>query len=99
MKNILFLFACLALISCSDSNNKLLDALKAAVETDEKMETGYKVIALDELTDFEWDTLYCFHQLDDKKYINQQIGFKWEAEAVPNSHRRFLFVKDGQVVP
>jgi hypothetical protein len=98
VKNILFFFSCLVLISCSDSNDKLIDELKAIVEADEKMETGYTVVELAELTDFDWDTLYYFHQLDDKKYISQQIGFKWDGEAVPNLQRRFLFVKDGKVV-
>lgn len=98
MKNILFLFVLLASVSCSDSNNQLLDRLKDAVESVDKNEAGYEIIALEQLTDFEWDTLYYFHQLDDKNYISRQIGFKWDGDPVPNLHRRFLFVKDGKVV-
>lgn len=98
MKSSLLLLVMLAFLSCSDSNNQLIDRLKKAVESVDKNEAGYEVVELGQLTDFEWDTLYYFHQLDDKNYISQQIGFKWDGDAVPNLHRRFLFVKDGKVV-
>ena len=98
MKYKLFLLALFTFVSCSDSNNKLIEKLKTTVETAEKSNESYTLVDFAQLTDFEWDTLYHFHQLDDKHYISRQIGFKWDGAAVPNLSRRLLFVKDGKVV-
>jgi len=88
----------LLLMSCSDSNDGLLDKLQASVEEAEEGTHGYQVIALDSLTDFEWETLYFFQAGEDKKAISDAIGFKWEGETVPELNRRLLFVQDGKVV-
>lgn len=98
MKNILLLIALLTFASCSTKEDPLLDKLKAAVEAGEESKAGYEVVDLAKLTDFEWERAYYFHQLDDKKFITRTIGFKWQGEAVPNLHRRLLFVNKGEVV-
>lgn len=97
MKNILLLLVLLVFASCK-KEDPLLMKLKAAVETSEQSEAGYEVIDMAALTDFEWETLYHFHQLDEKNYISRVIGFRWMGDEVPNLHRRFLFVNNGEVV-
>jgi len=98
IKSCLFLLLFCGFAGCSDANNQLLDKLKDAVVSDEKNAQGYTVVDMVQLTDFEWETLYVFHQNDDKNYISRELGFKWEGSAVPNLHRRLLFVNDGKVV-
>lgn len=86
------------LTGCSDSNDDLLEKLQAAVETAEVGADGYQVVAIDSLTDFEWETMYFFQASEDKKAISDAVGFKWEGDAVPELNRRLLFVNDGEVV-
>lgn len=88
----------LLLAGCSDSNDDLLEKLQAEVEKEELGADGYQVIALDSLTDFEWDTLYFFQASEDYKAISDAIGFKWDGATVPELNRRLLFVNNGEVV-
>ena len=88
----------LLLTGCSDSNDALLEKLQAAVEKEEFGADGYQVIALDSLTDFEWETVYFFQAPEDEKAISDAIGFKWKGDAVPELNRRLLFVNNGEVV-
>jgi hypothetical protein len=97
MKNILLLLALLTFVSCS-KEEPLLIKIKTAVDNSEQSEAGYEVLDISEITDFDWDTLYHFHQLDEKNYISRVIGFKWTGDEVPNLHRRLLFVNKGEVV-
>lgn len=97
-KLILLLTVTALLMSCSDSNDDLLEELQTAVEKEEVGANGYNVVELESLTDFEWDTVYFFQAFEDKRDISDAIGFKWEGETVPEFYRRLLFVKDGQVV-
>lgn len=97
MKNLLLLLALLTFVSCSKEDPLLME-LKAAVDASEQNEAGYEVIDMAELTDFEWETLYHFHQLDEKNFISRVIGFRWMGDEVPNLHRRLLFVNKGEVV-
>ncbi|WP_242920940.1 hypothetical protein [Pontibacter liquoris] len=96
-KNLLLLLTVLTLLSCSDSNNKLLDNLQTAVTDGEVGSKGYKEVQLADLTDFEWDTLYYFQAGEDKRVISDAIGFRWEGEPVPQLSRRLLFVHQGKV--
>ena len=90
--------ALLLLMGCSDSNDDLLEKLQESVEKEEFGADGYQVIAVDSLTDFEWETLYFFQAGEDKKGISDAIGFKWEGATVPELNRRLLFVNKGKVV-
>ncbi|WP_139307986.1 hypothetical protein [Pontibacter flavimaris] len=92
------LLALLLLAGCNGSNTALNEKLKAAVTGGEVGPEGYKTIRMAELTDFDWDTMYFFQPNEDEKSISDAIGFKWEGDAVPDNHRRLLFVKDGEVV-
>jgi hypothetical protein len=95
----LYLMALFILCSCSDNGNReLLEKLKTAVEAEEVGASGYKVIPMESLTDFEWDMLYFFDQNSNSDDISDEIGFKWEGPGVPNLQRRLLFVEDGKVV-
>lgn len=85
-------------LGCSDSNDDLLEKLQASVEEEEVGANGYQVIAMDSLTDFEWETLYFFQASEDEKAISDAIGFKWKGATVPELNRRLLFVNDGKVV-
>ncbi|GAB3541300.1 hypothetical protein GCM10027443_40450 [Pontibacter brevis] len=98
LRKIFLLFTITTFLSCSDSNNDLLDKLRSAVEEEEMGENRYNVVDLANLTEFEWDTLYFFQAGEDKRAISDAIGFKWEGATVPELNRRLLFVKDGQVV-
>lgn len=88
----------LLLMGCSDSNDALLEKLQTAVEETEAGADGYHVIAMDSLTDFEWETVYFFQASEDEKAISDAIGFKWKGATVPELNRRLLFVNDGKVV-
>ncbi|WP_345159382.1 hypothetical protein [Pontibacter saemangeumensis] len=90
--------ALMFLMGCSDSNDDLLEKLQESVEQEEVGTDGYQVIAMDSLTDFEWETMYFFQASEDKKAISDAIGFKWEGATVPELNRRLLFVNEGKVV-
>lgn len=96
-KLLLFILVLFVFTGCSDSNNQLRDKLQKAVTSGNAGAQGYKTISLEELTDFEWDTLYYFQQLTSPRDISDEIGFKWSGSEVPNLHHRLLFVKNGQV--
>ncbi|PRY10651.1 hypothetical protein CLV24_11370 [Pontibacter ummariensis] len=98
LKNILFFVFALLLFSCSDSDSSLNEKLEEAVVDGEAGPEGYKTIQMAELTDFEWETMYYFQPNEDKKVISDAIGFKWEGDAVPENHRRLLFVNGEKVV-
>ena len=84
--------------SCSDSDNKLEEKLRAAVTEGEAGANGYKTIQMADLTDFEWEKMYYFQPYETKKDISDAIGFKWEGAEVKEGFRRLLFVSQGQVV-
>lgn len=98
IRKVFLLLTTITFLSCSDSNNTLLENLQTAVEEEKMGEEGYNVVDLASLTDFEWDTLYFFQASEDKRAISDAVGFKWEGATVPQLNRRLLFVKDGQVV-
>ena len=97
-KNLLLLLIGFTLFSCSDSDDTLLKKLQAAVEAPPKNKAGYNVVQLDQLTDFEWDAMYYFGEEVNPKEMSDQLGFKWDGEAIPGGHDRLLFVYQNQVV-
>ncbi|MEJ8757883.1 hypothetical protein WG947_12790 [Pontibacter sp. H259] len=98
MRNtLLLLLTFFALTSCSDSDTKLLDKLQAAVEK-EPGKAGYTLVKLEEVTDFEWDTLYYFAGQVSPEEVVDQIGIKWDGGKIPGGHDRLLFVHNNKVV-
>jgi hypothetical protein len=97
-KYLLFLFVIFIFMGCSDSNNQLLDKLQTAVTAEKTGKAEYNVVKLDELTDFEWDTVYFFAGQVNPKEIADEIGIKWDGKATPGGHDRLLFVHNNKVV-
>ncbi|MBQ2801188.1 MAG: hypothetical protein IJF03_07350 [Lachnospiraceae bacterium] len=78
-----------------------------AVETNEKSfnkkvkELESKQVDIQELTEFEWDSLYIFSPYTSKKEIEEVIGFESENivdNMADESTTYLLFVKDNMVV-
>jgi hypothetical protein len=98
IKKLLLLLTTVSFLSCSDSNDDLLEKLQTAVEKEEVGANGYQVVAIDSLTGFEWETMYFFQAGEDEKAISDAIGFKWKGATVPELNRRLLFVQGDKVV-
>ncbi|MDX5483217.1 MAG: hypothetical protein LPK07_16170 [Hymenobacteraceae bacterium] len=97
-KSILLAALLLMLGGCSDSNDQLLEKIKAAVMAEGTTAEGYKVVSMEELTDFEWDRMYFFNAGQNSADISSEIGFAWVGDQVPELNRRLLFVQGEQVV-
>jgi hypothetical protein len=98
IKKLLLLLTTVSFMGCSDSNTDLLDKLQTAVEKEDVGADGYQVIAMESLTDFEWETMYFFQEGEDEKMISDALGFKWQGATVPPLNRRLLFVQGDKVV-
>lgn len=94
---LLLLFA-LPFTGCSNSNEALLARLNKAVDPVRNLHQGYRVVDLKDLTDFPWDSMYVFHGEEGISYIQWIIRLKWNGPAVPNLHKRLVFVHEGKVV-
>ncbi|HEY4651847.1 MAG TPA: hypothetical protein VIG72_10560 [Pontibacter sp.] len=86
------------LAGCSDSNDALLEKLRTAVEAENKNATGYNVVDVSTLTDFEWEKMYYFQGEQTLLDIQAETGVKWEGSDVPKGHNRLLFMQGDQVV-
>jgi hypothetical protein len=102
MLNRVLIFVLLLFVtSCSGSDDKLLAKLKQQIMPVRTMKSGYRILNLDSLTDFEWDSVYWFHNnegFDTDKLISKRIGFAWKGAAIPNQCSRILFVHQKEVV-
>lgn len=97
--HVLAILALATMMSCSKSDELLHDKIIAAVKPVDFLAPGrYKLISLDSLTDFEWDTLYVFGGETRSGNISRKIGFKWNGSNVPNLHSRLLFTNGVEVV-
>jgi hypothetical protein len=91
----------LLVTSCSGSDDKLFAKLQQQILPVRTMTSGYHILNLDSLTDFEWDSVYWFHNnegFNTDKLISNKIGFSWEGEAIPDHCSRILFVHKNEVV-
>jgi hypothetical protein len=102
MLNKVLIFVLLLFItSCSGSDVKLSDKLQQQILPIRTMKSGYRVLDLDSLTDFEWDSVYWFHNnsgFDTNELISNKIGFNWKGASIPNQCSRLLFVRQKEVV-
>ena len=96
-KNLLLLLLVFAFAGCSKNDDELLNKLQTEVEK-ESGKTGYHIVSMADLTDFDWDMMYFFAGEVSVKEIEDQIGFKWDGSTIPGGHNRLLFVHQNQVV-
>jgi hypothetical protein len=94
------LLLCVSLLAgCSRSDDSIQERLVAAVKPVDTLSPGhYKVIAMDSIAPFPWDTMYVFHGEDPARAISHRIGFEWNGPDVPNLEYRLLFVSGREVV-
>jgi hypothetical protein len=79
------------------SNGALLSKNRVALAPVRKLSSGYRILNLDSLTDFAWDSVYYFTEEVSERHISATIGFSWKGPDVPNSCKRLLFVHNRQV--
>ncbi|UOQ99374.1 hypothetical protein MUN81_07705 [Hymenobacter sp. 5317J-9] len=90
------------LVSCTGSNDDFFEKMSQRMKPVRTMTEGYRVLDLNSLTDFEWDTVYFFKGGSladmDIKDINMTIGFEWNGPPIGSEVRRLLFVRGREVV-
>jgi hypothetical protein len=98
---LLLFFLLFILTGCSGSDDELLARIQQQMQPLSTMTSGYRVLSLDSLTNFEWDYVYFFDDNDGfetDQVISDDIGFKWDGPNVPNLYKRLLFVRQKEVV-
>ena len=80
------------------SDKLLLQKLRIALGPVRTMTHGYKILNLDSLTTFSWDSVYFFNGEEGERHISYTIGFPWKGPEVPNAYKRLLFVYQRRVV-
>lgn len=101
MKKIVFSALLLVIISgCSkyQSDDVLLKEIDKAMQPVVNGKNVHKIISLDSLTTFPWDSVYIFHAEERADFISAFIKISWDGPDVPNQHSRLLFVHKGKVV-
>ncbi|HRK55096.1 MAG TPA: hypothetical protein PK185_14350 [Cyclobacteriaceae bacterium] len=94
---ILALSLSLLLISCTKSfDEKIADKIEE--QCFDKSLSERCEIALGEITEFEWDTLYVFNGLMTVDEINQALGFDCRCDHISDNYQRLMFVRNNQVV-
>ncbi|AFD06634.1 hypothetical protein [Solitalea canadensis] len=90
------------LFGCSGSDTKLLEKLKSSVNNhiilSSKNRSGYSVLTLSNIADFEWDKFYVFDEYVTSEEINGTTGIQWNGSTVPSGQRRLFFIKENEVV-
>lgn len=87
--------------SCTKEDKSLLTKLEQQLQPVRSMRSGYRIIRLDSLTDFDWDRVYFIGDnsgFDTNDKISSIIGFKWSGMTIPNGSNRLLFVHQSEVV-
>lgn len=94
------LLLCVSLLAgCSGFDDTIRKRLVAAVRPVDTLSAGhYKVISMDSIAAFPWDTMYVFSGEVPARAISQRIGFEWNGPAVSNLDNRLLFVSGREVV-
>jgi hypothetical protein len=87
----------LALISCTKSFDEKI-ATKIEEQCAGQSPSVRCQIALDEITEFEWDTLYVFNGLMTVDEINQALGFDCNCDHINDNYQRLIFTRNMQVV-
>ena len=104
MKKHWLFYALLVLTGCSDKENafhsdeQLLQKFRVALGPVRTMTHGYRVVNLDSLTTFAWDSVYFFNGEEGKQHMSHTIGFSWLGPDVPNAYKRLIFVQQKKVV-
>lgn len=96
----LLLLCLLPLLGCSGSDEVLLAKIYREIQPVRAMTTGYRVLDLDSLTDFAWDSVY-FSQCDSEcggdKSILATLGWRG-VPALQDGSRRLSFVRQNETV-
>ncbi len=96
MKKIIVLFFCiLMLVACTSQQN---ENEKAFINNVKALKNETEV-TLNDITPFEWDTVYSFGPYTSKEEVQETIGFKANVgETVSEGMPHLVFVKDKEVV-
>lgn len=64
------------------------------------LEKSVEIVQLNDVTPFEWDTVYTFSPYTPKEKIYETVGYKWDSiqETVNEGMNQLVFLKDGEVV-
>ena len=65
-----------------------------------KMQANGGIVSLDEITPFEWDTVYTFAPYTPKEKIYEVIGYQWDSisETVSEGMNQLIFIDKVKVV-
>lgn len=80
------------------SNDALLAKIRTTMAPLKNMNHGYRILNLDSLASFAWDSVYYFNGEESERHISYTIGFPWKGKEVPNLYKRLLFVNKHRVV-
>jgi len=102
----LMLMAAVAVLACGVIAGALLglrrDSVSQRIAQRVASDDG-RPIDLAELTDFDWDRVYCFDCYSERSDIEKRLGFSWPGLGgsgieMSDGVTLIVFVKDGQVV-
>ena len=94
----LLVFVSVLITSCqSGSNEVLFQKMAQQIQPVRTMTHGYRVLNLDSIADFEWDSVYFFRGPLFSPYISKVIGFEWNGEPLALHNTRLLFVSGKKV--
>ena len=85
-----------AIIGCSKSfdervANRIEESCSSKV-------TSKCLVDINELTDFDWDSLYVFGGLMTVAELNQALGFECNCDHLPDNYYRLVFTKGKSIV-
>ncbi|MBX2898022.1 MAG: hypothetical protein KF775_00130 [Cyclobacteriaceae bacterium] len=87
----------LALLSCTKSfDEKIADKIEE--QCSDAKQTPSCQFALDEITDFDWDTLYVFNGLMTREELSQALGFDCDCDHISDNYQRLIFTKNRKAV-
>lgn len=99
MRNTILILISLSwvLISCTKSFDEKI-AAKIEEQCGNQSPSLRCQIILDEVTEFEWDSLYVFNGLMTVDEINQALGFDCNCDHISDNYQRLVFTKNKQIV-
>jgi len=96
IKGFLLIIILLSIASCSKSfDEKIADRIE---ENCKDQITSKCSVDLNELTEFDWDSLYVFGGLMTVGELNQALGFECNCDHLPDNYYRLVFTKNKSIV-
>lgn len=99
--SIIYIYGC-DLSLFEDNDDKILESsLNMVFNKTKQLNKGDSLVfRMDTVTHFKWDKMYAFNHIDDKKAIEEKLGFDWDTNFldIGEYDNLFVFVKKEEVV-